>query len=168
VHVADPADIPRVKSLLEGVDGVEEVLDEAGKARVGLDHPRSGELVAIARADAWFTYYYWQDDARAPDYGRTVEIHRKPGFDPVELFVDPALGNPKLAVGWRLLKRKLGFRTLLDVIPLDATLVKGSHGRPTDKPEDGPVFITSDPALAPEQPISVLDVKDRVLAHVFG
>ena len=168
IYVADPADIPKVKSLLEGVDGVEEVLDEAGKARVGLDHPRSGELVAIASADAWFTYYYWQDDARAPDYGRTVEIHRKPGFDPVELFVDPALGNPKLAVGWRLLKRKLGLRTLLDVIPLDATLVKGSHGRPTDRPEDGPVFITSEPALAPDRPISVLDVKERVLAHVFA
>ncbi len=167
VYVADPADIPRVKSLLEGIDGVEEVLDEPGKARHGLDHPRSGELVAIARADAWFTYYYWQDDARAPDYARTVEIHRKPGYDPVELFVDPKLGNPKVAVGWRLLKRKLGFRTLLDVIPLDATLVKGSHGRPTDDPKDGPIFITSEPALAPESRVSVLEVKAHILAHVF-
>lgn len=167
VYVADPADIPRVKSLLEGIDGVEEVLDEASKARHGLDHPRSGELVAIARADAWFTYYYWQDDARAPDYARTVDIHRKPGYDPVELFVDPKLGNPKVAVGWRLLKRKLGFRTLLDVIPLDATLVKGSHGRPTDDPKDGPIFITSEPALAPESRVSVLDVKAHILAHVF-
>jgi predicted AlkP superfamily pyrophosphatase or phosphodiesterase len=167
VYVADPADIPRVKSLLEGIDGVEEVLDEAGKARIGLDHARSGELVAIAEAHAWFTYYHWQDDAKAPDYARTVEIHRKPGYDPVELFVDPKLGNPKLAVGWRLLKRKLGFRTLLDVIPLDASLVKGSHGRPTDDPKDGPVFITSDPAKAPEGPVSALDVKAHILSHVF-
>lgn len=167
VYVADPADVPRVKALVEGVDGVEEVLDEAGKARLGLDHPRAGELVAISRADAWFTYYHWQDDARAPDYARTVEIHRKPGYDPVELFVDPALGNPKLAVGWRLLKRKLGFRTLLDVIPLDATLVKGSHGRVTDDPMEGPVFISSEPAKVPEGPLSMLEVKDRILDHVF-
>jgi len=167
VYVADPADVPLVKSLLERIDGVEEVLDEAGKARRGLDHPRSGELVAIAQADAWFTYYYWQDDAKAPDYARTVEIHRKPGYDPVELFVDPALGNPKVAVGWRLLKRKLGLRTLLDVIPLDASLVKGSHGRPTDDPREGPVFITSEPDLAPERPVSALEVKAHILAHVF-
>jgi predicted AlkP superfamily pyrophosphatase or phosphodiesterase len=167
VYVADPADVPLVKSLLERIDGVEEVLDEAGKARRGLDHPRSGELVAIAQADAWFTYYYWQDDAKAPDYARTVEIHRKPGYDPVELFVDPALGNPKVAVGLRLLKRKLGLRTLLDVIPLDASLVKGSHGRPTDDPREGPVFITSEPDLAPERPVSALEVKAHILAHVF-
>lgn len=168
VYVADPHDIPKVKALIQGIDGVEEVLDEAGKARLGLDHPRSGELVAIARADAWFTYYYWQDDARAPDYGRTVEIHRKPGYDPVELFVDPAFKNPGLAVGWRLLKRKLGFRTLLDVIPLDATLVKGSHGRVTDDPREGPLFMSSEPAKMPDQAISALEVKERILDHVFG
>jgi predicted AlkP superfamily pyrophosphatase or phosphodiesterase len=168
VYVADRDDIPRVKALIEGIEGVEEVLDEAGKARHGLDHPRSGELVAIACADAWFTYYYWLDDVRAPDYARTVEIHRKPGFDPVELFLDPKLGNPKLAVGWRLAKRKLGLRALLDVIPLDASLVKGSHGRLTDDPRDGPVFITSEPDLASEAPVSALEVKDRLLAHVFG
>ncbi|CAN5715815.1 alkaline phosphatase family protein [soil metagenome] len=166
VYVADAADIPRVKALLEGIDGVEEVLGEAGKARIGLDHPRSGELVAISRADAWFTYYHWDDDARAPDYARTVEIHRKPGFDPVELFVDPALGNPRRAVGWRLLKRKLGLRSLLDVIPLDARLVKGSHGRLTDDAEDGPVFITSEARLAPEAPVSALAVKEIILAHL--
>ncbi len=168
VYVADAADIGRVKSILEGIDGVEQVLDAEGKARFGLDHPRSGELVAIARADAWFTYYYWLDDAKAPDYARTVDIHRKPGFDPVELFVDPALRVPKAAIGWRLAKRKLGFRSLLDVIPLDATLVKGSHGRITDDPRDGPVFMTSAPHLAPERPVSALSVKDAILEHVFG
>ena len=89
-----------------------------------IDHPRSGELVAIARPDAWFTYYYWLDDERAPDFARTVEIHRKPGYDPVELFLDPAIRMPALTVGWKLARRKLGFRTLLDVIPLDASSSK--------------------------------------------
>ena len=97
--------------------------------------------------NAWFTYYYWLDDARAPDFARTVDIHRKPGYDPVELFLDPKIPLPKLKIAWRLLQKKLGFRMLMDVIPLDATLVKGSHGRrPADK-KDWPVFITGRPEL---------------------
>lgn len=166
VYVANAEDIPRVKSLLERVDGIEQVLDAASKAHMGLDHPRSGELIAISRADAWFTYYYWNDDACAPDYARTVEIHRKPGFDPVELFIDPRFRVPRAAVGWRLAMRKLGFRTLLDVIPLDASLVKGSHGRVTDRAEDGPVFITSDEQLVPKSPVSALAVKQLILEHL--
>ena len=89
---------------------MESVSDDEGKRATGLDHPRSGELVAMAKADRWFSYYYWLDDARAPDFARTVDIHRKPGYDPVELFLDPAIRLPKLAAGWRLAKRKLGFR----------------------------------------------------------
>ena len=80
----------------------------------------------MADARSWFTYYYWNDDRRAPDFARTVEIHRKPGYDPVELFLDPEISSPKLAIGKRLLLRKLGFRALMDVIPLDAALV-GAH-----------------------------------------
>ena len=108
------------------------MLDRSEQRAFGLDHPRSGELVALARPDAWFTYYYWLDDSRAPDFARLVEIHRKPGYDPVELFLDPSIRVPKLAIGWRLAKRALGLRALMDVIPLDAGLVKGSHGRLTD------------------------------------
>jgi predicted AlkP superfamily pyrophosphatase or phosphodiesterase len=168
VYVRSPERIPEVKALLEGLDGVERVLDEDGKREVGLDHPRSGELVAVSRTNAWFTYYYWLDDARAPDFARTVEIHRKPGFDPVELFVDPAFRWPKGAVGWRLAKRKLGFRALLDVIPLDATLVKGSHGRLTDRAEDGPVIIGSQAHLLPEGPVPATAVKQVMLDYLFG
>jgi hypothetical protein len=117
----------------------------------------------------WFTYYYWLDDDRAPDYARTVDIHRKPGYDPAELFIDPTLPEPQLKVALTLLKRKLGFRSLLDVIPLDASLVKGSHGRITDEPEDGPVFITSEPdKLGPDKEVHALLVKEILLAHLFG
>ncbi|HEV7370846.1 alkaline phosphatase family protein [Arenibaculum sp.] len=168
VYVRDPARIGEVARLIEALPGVERVLDEDGKRAFGLDHPRSGELVALAEPDAWFTYYYWLDDARAPDFARMVEIHRKPGYDPVELFLDPALRWPKGAVGWRLLKRALGLRTLLDVIPLDATLVRGSHGRPTDDPEEGPVILSSEPGLLPDRPVAAAEVKDLMLAHVFG
>ena len=116
-------------------------LDRERTARFGLDHPRSGELVALARPDAWFTYYYWLDDRRAPDFARTVEIHRKPGYDPVELFLDPAIRFPKLAVGARLARRWLGQRALMDVIPLDAGSVRGSHGRIAPDGSDRPLFI---------------------------
>jgi predicted AlkP superfamily pyrophosphatase or phosphodiesterase len=167
IYVADAADIPRVKALLEATDGVDIVLDEDGKRSYGLEHERSGELIAIAKSDAWFTYYYWLDDARAPDFARCVEIHRKPGYDPVELFLDPAIRFPKLAIGWRLIKKLLGFRTLMDVIPLDANLVKGSHGRADTPAEHTPVFISSESGLVPDGPVSATDVKGLLLAHLF-
>lgn len=170
VYVRDPARIGEVKTLIEGMDGVEQVLAEAGKRAFGLDHPRSGELVAISKPDRWFSYYYWLDDALAPDFARTVDIHRKPGYDPVELFFDPALSNPKLAAGWRLAKRKLGQRALMDVISLkDTQLVKGSHGRPTDDPNEGPLVITSEPDRLPgEGPVEATAFKQLVLDHIFN
>ncbi|MEI9953757.1 MAG: nucleotide pyrophosphatase/phosphodiesterase family protein [Pseudomonadota bacterium] len=168
VYVRNSADLPAVRALCETLAGVEQVLDGAGKCRVGLDHDRAGELVLISRADRWFSYYFWLDDARAPDYARTVDIHLKPGYDPVELFIDPKLTFPMLKVGRRLLARKLGFRNLLDVIPLDATLVKGSHGRITDRAEDGPLFMSSVPELLPEGAVRAIDVKQLLLRHLFG
>ncbi len=167
VYVSDPGLIARVRRLLQNLPGVEAVLDEGGKRDFGLGHPRSGELVALASPNAWFTYYPWLDDARVPDFARTVEIHRKPGYDPVELFIDPAIHSPKLALGSRLVRRRLGFRTLLDVIPLDATLVKGSHGRITSDPQDGPLIIASEAALLPGGPVAATDVKHLMLDAVF-
>ena len=168
VYVADPDDIARVRVVLQRLDGVDQVWGEAEKAVNGLDHPRSGELVALAKPDAWFTYYYWLDDARAPDFARCVEIHRKPGYDPVELFLDPQIKFPKLSVGWRLIKKALGQRTLMDVIPLDASLVRGSHGRADTPDVHTPVVISSDPELLPSGPVEATAVKELMLAHVFG
>lgn len=167
VYVRNAERIPEVKTLLESLPGVETVLDDAGKEAFGLNHSRSGELVAISREDRWFTYYYWLDDARAPDYAHTVDIHRKPGFDPAELFIDRHLSAPKLKIAWRLLRMKLGFRTLMDVIGLDASLVRGSHGRITDRPQAGPVYISSEPAFVPEGSVPASAIKDLILQHVF-
>ena len=167
VYVRDPARIPAVKALLSGVPGVERVLDREEQRAFGLDHERSGELVLLSTADRWFSYYFWLDDEKAPDYARTVDIHLKPGYDPVELFLDPAIAFPMLKIGRKLAARKLGFRNLLDVIPLDAKLVRGSHGRLTDEPEDGPVFMSSEPGLLPSGDVSATDVKDLVLRHIF-
>ena len=141
--------------------------DETGKRAAGLDHPRSGELVAVAKADSWFTYYHFLDDARAPDFARTVEIHRKPGYDPAELLIDPTIRFPKLAVASRLARKALGMRYLMDVIGLDATVVRGSHGRPTDREEDGPLFITTVPELLARRAGTRRSVKQLLLDHVF-
>jgi predicted AlkP superfamily pyrophosphatase or phosphodiesterase len=167
VYVKSPADLPAVAELCANLPGVERILDSEAKRRAGLDHPRAGEIVLISRADRWFSYYFWLDDARAPDYARTVDIHAKPGYDPVELFIDPKITLPMLKVGAKLAARKLGFRNLLDVIPLDATLVKGSHGRPTDRDEDGPVFMSTAGDLVPAGPVEATDVKELLLKHVF-
>jgi len=169
IYVRDPADLAHVRALVESLAGVERVLDAEGKRSEGLDHERSGELVAISKQDRWFSYYWWLDDARAPDYARTVAIHNKPGYDPAELFLDPALKFPTLAVGQRLFRSKvLNQRVLLDVIPLDASLVRGSHGRPTDDPGEGPIFISDTPSLLSDDTVSALDVCDLLLAHVFN
>jgi predicted AlkP superfamily pyrophosphatase or phosphodiesterase len=168
IYVSEPGLQPKVREILEGLPGIERVYDAADKHVVDLDHPRSGELVAMADARSWFTYYYWTDDRRAPDFARTVEIHRKPGYDPVELFLDPGIALPKLAIGKRLLLRKLGFRALMDVIPLDASLVTGSHGRITDSSEDGPLIISDRSDLLRTPTISALDVKPLLLNAIFG
>jgi hypothetical protein len=162
IYVRDPADLPRARDLISDLDGVDEVLDDAGKAAYGVDHERSGELVAVAEPDAWFTYYYWLDDRRAPDFARTVEIHRKPGYDPAELFFDPADRTVKLRAAAALARKKLGLRYTMQVVPLDPSCVRGSHGRLPDDPADGPVLLCSDPAHAQDK-IAATDVKDLLL-----
>jgi len=167
VYIREPARIGAVKALLERLPGVEQVLDRREQAAIGLDHERSGELVAIAAANRWFTYYYWMDDTRAPDYARTVDIHRKPGYDPAELFVDPTLTLPRLRIAATLAKKALGFRYLMNVIPLDASMVRGSHGRVTDQLDDGPVFISSEKHDLGDV-VESTDVRDEILAHLFA
>ena len=98
VYVRDPSEIARYADFCRGVAGVEQVLDCGEQAEVGLDHPRSGDLVLVAEPGRWFSYNYWLDDAKAPDFARTVDIHRKPGYDPVELFLDPEIRLPQLTV----------------------------------------------------------------------
>lgn len=169
IYINNPSVTDQVKTLVQGLDGVERVLDERTKKDHGLDHPRSGELVAITEANRWFSYYYWLDDDRAPDYARTVDIHRKPGYDPVELFIDPEIKLPMASIVSRLARKKAGFRTLMDVISLkDTQLVKGTHGRPTDDPQHGPLVISSNASLLPDDQVDSLDFKELVLQHVFG
>jgi predicted AlkP superfamily pyrophosphatase or phosphodiesterase len=143
VYVNDRTLLREVRSLLEETPGIDEVRTAGEMWGGGAGEERAGDFVAISAPDAWFTYYYWEDDAKAPDFARCIDIHRKPGYDPVELFIDPAIRFPKLKIVKFLLKKKLGFRGLMDVIPLDATLVKGSHGRDVVEPGEQPLVIGS-------------------------
>jgi len=165
IYVRDPVDIPRVAEVLAQEAGVACVLVGDSRSEIGLDHPRSGEMVLLAEPDAWFAYPFWIDDALAPDYARTVDIHRKPGYDPCELFLDPRLALPKARLLSRLVKKKLGFRTLFDVIPLDASLVKGSHGLPALAPLDRPILVGDGPS--PELNLNSTDVKELLLKALF-
>lgn len=170
VYVQRSEDVAAVKTLLEQTPGVEMVLDRTAQAEFGLDHPRSGELVVVAAPGAWFTYYFWLDDALAPDYARTVDIHRKPGYDPAELFLDPEIRLPKLRIARRLLRKKLGLRYYMDLTPLDASLVKGTHGRlptPGRESAESPVFVCSSTAIDRDE-IPMTAVKDMLLKLQFG
>ena len=167
IYLKDRALEKEVRQLLETEPGVERVLDRRQQAELGVDHERAGDLIAVARANAWFTYYYWFDERRAPDFARCVDIHRKPGYDPVELFLDPKIPAVKLKIAWRLLQKKLGFRMLMDVIPLDASLVKGSHGRVPEDAADFPVVITSRPELVTAEQIGATDVYHLIKRHVL-
>lgn len=166
VYIKKEKDLQPVGELLGGTAGVAHVLSDEAKKAVGLDHERSGELVLLADRDSWFTYYYWQDDEKAPDYARTVNIHAKPGYDPCELFIDPRISFPKAKILWTLARKALGFRTLMDVVPLDAGLVRGSHGRRTEE-AFGPLFMTTEPKLLDGGSLEAADVCQLLLDHVF-
>ncbi|MFI8320156.1 alkaline phosphatase family protein [Streptomyces sp. NPDC085529] len=145
VYVRRPQDLAATRAVLQDLPGVERLLDDEGKKAHGLDHPRSGELVAVAAPDAWFTYYYWLDDARAPDFARLVEIHRKPGYDPAELFLDPEDPYVRLKAAAAVARKKAGLRYRMAVVPLDPSPVRGSHGRLPADDADGPVVLCSAP-----------------------
>ncbi|MFZ4101166.1 MAG: alkaline phosphatase family protein [Sphingobacterium thalpophilum] len=138
VYINDPSCTDEVTSLLKQVKGVELILDRKQQSEYKIDHERAGDLVLMADEDSWFTYYFWLDDEKAPDYARCVDIHKKPGYDPVEMFM-----SSKLRAGYKLLRKKAGFRYVMDVIPLDAGLVRGSHGRIGVPPEYQPVLISN-------------------------
>jgi predicted AlkP superfamily pyrophosphatase or phosphodiesterase len=144
-YVNSAADLPRVREVLGGLPGVARVLTGEEKAELALRHPRAGDLVILAERDAWFAYPFWLDDSQAPDYARTIDIHRKPGYDPCELFLDPKLWWPRGRMLFRLLQKKLGLRTLFDVVPLDPVLVRGSHGLPALESQDRPLLIGEGP-----------------------
>ena len=143
-----------VIQLLSTVGGIQKVLDKEEIVKYHLDHERCGDLVIIAKQNAWFTYYFWENDAKAPDFARMVDIHKKPGYDPVEMMLNQneVFIKPKIIL--KLIQKKLGFRTVMNVIPLDATLIKGSHGCVPESDQDYPLFLTNQ--------TSIMDLPDNI------
>lgn len=172
VYVREPSDVARAREVLGALAGVERVFGGAELAEIRLDHPRSGELFLLAAPGSWFAYPYWAPELgdAEPDFARTVDIHRKPGYDPCELLLDPARPLLKARLGAKLLAKRLGFRTRFDPTPLDPSLVRGTHGRAPDRPAEGPVWIGPE-RLAPhaaatltaEEALRAVSLTDRSL-----
>lgn len=167
IYLNDISIKDKVKKLLQDVPGVEKVLSDNEIVEAKINHERCGDLVVLADKDSWFTYYYWLDDKKAPDFARMVDIHKKPGYDPVEMFTDPKdkLVVPKIL--WKLLKKKLGLRTLMNVIPLRAELVKGSHGRIPEDKDDYPILISNNPAYNNKPTIQAVDIFSIIENHII-
>ena len=168
IYAADAGIKNQVRSVVENLEGVARVLEGATLQEAGLGHDRSGDLVAVSEEDAWFSYYYWDDDSRAPDYARTVDIHRKPGYDPAELFLDPEIVFPKLKIAGKLVGKRLGFRTLMNVIPLNADLVKGSHGCIPRSEDDYPLLIGQFHEMNDSTKIGASEVYDQLRQRVLN
>ncbi len=171
VYCRDAEAEREARRLLESIDGVEQVLSGPERTAAGLDHPNAGELVCVSDAHSWFTYYYWDGADREPDFARTVDIHRKPGYDPCEMFLDPGLRFPMVRIARRLAMKKLGMRYAMDVIPVDAGLVRGSHGRLPDDPLDGPIWLSSLPfeevgGVPHGGSVPMMSVKSRILCAI--
>jgi len=142
---AEETTVRKVADLFRGKPGIAEVLVGDDIRRYGLDHQRSGELVLVSTPESWQAYYWWLSDDRAPAFARTVDIHRKPGYDPVELCFDPATKS----------------------IPLDAGLIRGSHGAPAVDAAQHSTILSSEPGLFPGVSIADTDVFGLVLGQ-FG
>jgi hypothetical protein len=143
VRDADPATLRAVCRLFAQVEGIDQVLAGDERSQVAMDHPRSGEAILISTANSWQAYYWWEDDSRCPSFARTVDIHRKPGYDPVELHFDPETKS----------------------IPLDASLVKGSHGAPVRTDAQRGVMLTSAADILLGDSLRDTEVADVVLSQ---
>ncbi len=154
VYINDPAVTDQVINLLKSVPGIELILNKNEQADYHINHERSGDLVLVAADKSWFTYYFWMDDNKAPDYARVVDIHKKPGYDPVEMFM-----TSKVRAAYKLFRKKLGLRYTMDVIPLEANLIKGSHGRVGGSKEYAPILITKHKVnRAKVKPVDIFDI----------
>lgn len=166
VYLNDASLKAELKAYFKTVKGIEKVLTDEEITEAHLTHDRCGDIVLLADNDSWFTYYFWLDDAVAPDYARMVDIHKKPGYDPVEMLTDPKDSLVMLKVIWKLIKKKLGFRTVLNIIPLKPELVKGSHGRVPEDEDDYPILISNNNNIDYGVSVKAIDVFSIIERHV--
>lgn len=147
VNDRKPSTKEAIRDVFRNVSGVADVYVNGVGNGGGLNHPRGGEVILVSKDTHWFAYYWWVDDVRAPAFARTVDIHRKPGYDPVELFFDPATKS----------------------IPLTPELVRGSHGVPATDQRHRAALICSAPSSAIDagQGYRDIDLK-RITLELLG
>ena len=168
IYCKKAEDIEKLVPLLRTIKGVEKVLYGEDLKEYNIEHERCGDIVVVADKDSWFTYYFWLDDAKAPDYARMVDIHKKPGYDPVEMLTDPKDKLVMAKVVGKLIKKKLGFRTVMNIIPIDANLIKGSHGRLTEDVDDYPILISNYKERILKEEIEAIEVRDLIEDHLLN
>lgn len=161
IYVNDKSILDTLKGVFSADKNIALVLDKQQQLAHGISHDRSGDLVLVSASDAWFSYYFWLDDALAPDYARTVDIFKKPGYDPVEMFM-----TSKVKAGYKLLRKKIGLRYVMNVIPLNPDLIKGSHGHIPDAGTARPIFIGS--FKQREDPIQACDIFSVIMQALTG
>lgn len=166
IYINDKTLIGKISELLKTITGINLVIEENEKEKYKLNHDRSGDIIVVANEGSWFSYYYWLDDKKAPDFARIVEIHKKPGYDPAELFIDPTIKFAKLRILLTLLKKKLGFRYLMKYIPLNANLVKGSHGRIDTHLDNYPIIASKKKQILMKNCIEPIEVFDILKKHL--
>lgn len=166
VYIKDKTIISKISKLLSTIKGIDIVIQNSEKEKYKLNHQRSGDLIVVANESSWFSYYYWLDDKKAPDFAQIVEIHKKPGYDPAELFIDPTIRWAKLRILLTLLKKKLGFRYLMKYIPLNANLVKGSHGRINTDPKNYPIIVSQKKNILTKNYIEAIEVFNILKDHL--
>ncbi len=164
IYVKDENDVDGVKKCLQGIPGVAKLYSGEERNAICLNHVRSGEIIALSEQDSWFAYNFWFEDSRAPDYARCVAIHHKPGYDPCELFVDPTIWFPQMKIARKLLQKKIGFRMMLDVIPLEASIVRGSHGLINNSLNEGPILIGT--GRKPNEGMEMTEFKELLLQEL--
>ena len=167
IYIDNKENIKPIKALLEKCSEIDLILDKKDQIEHHINHDRSGDLVIVANKNYWFTYYYWLDDKKAPDFARNVDIHKKPGYDPVEMFIDPKKKMILARIIFKLIKKKLGFRTMMNIIPLDANLVKGSHGAINIDEEYYPILIHDNDDSEKHKIIDAIEVKSIIEKHIF-
>ncbi len=160
IYVKENVSKHELEKLFYMIPGIEFILDKDDQVLHNLNHERSGDFVLVAKPGYWFTYYYWLNDNVAPDFARCVDIHKKPGYDPVEMFM-----TSKLRAAYKLLRKKLGLRYVMDVIPLNAKLVKGSHGNVNVDRMYYPIIISSEKNVTGD--IQAINVYDIIWDRIF-
>ncbi|MDC0856261.1 alkaline phosphatase family protein [Candidatus Nitrosopelagicus sp.] len=117
------------------------ILNKKMQKELHIDNERSGDIILMSEKNSWFNYHWWTDEKFAPDFTFSVDIHRKPGFDPLELFFD--------------MKTKK--------ISHDTSLIHGSHGIIDNEISKLPIIGTTISEKKLPEKLDMVEIMPRIL-----